>query len=96
MAFQSQEHWALPQRIADNSATQLVTIGTIIRAFDSDYGVGEFIYLRGCCLNGSWLVGHLCGGRLDHGVDHGQCYRPCGCGDVSQCGRGVRLVSDQR
>jgi hypothetical protein len=42
------------QAIADTSTTQQHPIGTIVRAYDSTYGVGEFIYLKGI---GSTVVG---------------------------------------
>lgn len=35
------------QAIADNSTTQKHPLGTIVRAVDSTYGEGEFIYLKG-------------------------------------------------
>ena len=35
------------QPIADTSTTQNHRLGTIVQAFDSSYGVGEFIYLLG-------------------------------------------------
>lgn len=35
------------QRIADTSTTQQHPLGTIVRAVDSTYGEGEFIYLLG-------------------------------------------------
>jgi len=47
MAFTSMEPQIIQQAIADTSTTQLHPLGTIVRAVDSTYGVGEFIYLRG-------------------------------------------------
>jgi len=40
-------HFVVPQAIEVNSATQLLTLGTRIRATDPTYGEGEFIYLKG-------------------------------------------------
>lgn len=37
----------IAQAIVDNSATQLHYLGDRIMAYDSSYGVGEFIYLKG-------------------------------------------------
>lgn len=47
MAFASTENWVNPQPIADTSTTQLLPLGTRVRANDSTYGPGEFIYLTG-------------------------------------------------
>lgn len=57
MAYHSLENWVNPQAIADTSATKLLSLGTIIRAEDPDYGVGEFIYLTGVAstVAGSWV-----------------------------------------
>lgn len=44
------------QPIADTSTTQLMPLGTIVKAYDSTYGEGEFIYLLGI---GSTIVGSL-------------------------------------
>jgi hypothetical protein len=33
--------------ITDTDTTQKVALGTVVRAFDSTYGEGEFIYLKG-------------------------------------------------
>jgi hypothetical protein len=35
------------QQIADTSTTQRHELGTRVRAYDSSYGMGEFIYLKG-------------------------------------------------
>lgn len=35
------------QNIADTSTTQNHPLGTIVRAYDTTYGYGEFIYLKG-------------------------------------------------
>lgn len=47
MAFFPCETWAVPQAIADTSTTQLLPLGTVVRAKDPTYGEGEFIYLLG-------------------------------------------------
>lgn len=47
MAYAITTPLAGAQAIADTSTTQRHKIGTIVQAFDSDYGVGEFIYLKG-------------------------------------------------
>lgn len=47
MAFFPLEQVVIPQAIADTSTTQLLPLGTRIKAVDSTYGVGEFIYLQG-------------------------------------------------
>src|SRR5688572_14353367 len=44
------------QPITENSTTQRHPIGTIVRAFSSTYGYGEFIYLKGI---GSTVVGSV-------------------------------------
>lgn len=49
-SFFSLETQVNPQAIADTSTTQLLPLGTRIKAMDSAstaYGVGEFIYLKG-------------------------------------------------
>lgn len=56
MAFTSTEPQVIVQPIATTSTTQLHPLGTIVRAVDSTYGVGEFIYLRGV---GSTVVGSI-------------------------------------
>lgn len=56
MAYTSIESWAVPQAIADTSTTRKVALGTIIRAIDPTYGMGEFIYLQGI---GSTVVGSI-------------------------------------
>lgn len=47
MAFYSIENWVNPQAIADTSTTQLLPLGTRIKANDTTYLGGEFIYLKG-------------------------------------------------
>jgi hypothetical protein len=46
------------QAIADVSSTQRHPLGTIVRAADSTYGAGEFIYLKGVASTvvGSWVT----------------------------------------
>ena len=56
MAFTSIEPIIVEQAIATNSTTQNHPLGTIVRAVDSTYGVGEFIYLQGI---GSTVVGSI-------------------------------------
>lgn len=47
MAFFTLGQLVIPQAIADVSTTQLLPLGTRVQAFDTTYGVGEFIYLVG-------------------------------------------------
>lgn len=47
MAYAPQESFIVEQAIADNSTTQKHPLGKIVRAYDSTYGEGEFIYLKG-------------------------------------------------
>lgn len=47
MAWKSIEPWVVPQGIEEVSTTQKLAFGTIVRAEDPDYGVGEFIYVKG-------------------------------------------------
>jgi hypothetical protein len=55
MAYQMKNTpYVVPQAIAVNSATQLMPLGTRIKATDPTYGEGEFIYLKGI---GSTVVG---------------------------------------
>jgi len=56
MAYTSEEPRIVEQPIATNSTTQLHPVGTIVRAYDSTYGQGEFIYLKGV---GSTVVGSI-------------------------------------
>jgi len=56
MPFVSVENRAGLQAIADTSTTQQHPLGTIVRAVDSTYGEGEFIYLKGVA---STVVGDL-------------------------------------
>ena len=46
------------QRIAGTDTTQNHALGKIVRAKDSTYGEGEFIYLKGVasCATGSWVT----------------------------------------
>ena len=48
--FKNTEITIYNQKIDENSSTKNVPLGTIIKAIDkadTDYGVGEFIYLKG-------------------------------------------------
>lgn len=47
--------------IADLSTTQLTQLGKIVDAYDSTYGAGEFIYLKGVASTvvGSWVTYNL-------------------------------------
>jgi len=58
MAFHSIEPFVLEQAIADTSTTAKHDVGTIVRAVDSSYGSGEFIYLLGVASTavGSWVT----------------------------------------
>lgn len=56
MTFYATEAWIVEQPIADTSTTRKHPLGTIVRAKDSTYGEGEFIYLLGV---GSTVVGSL-------------------------------------
>ena len=56
MAFRSTESRIVEQAIATNSTTQIHHLGEIVRAYDSTYGEGEFIYLQGI---GSTAVGSI-------------------------------------
>lgn len=58
MAFHAIEHFVVEQAIADTSTTKKHDLGTIVRAVDSSYGVGEFIYLLGVASTavGSWVT----------------------------------------
>lgn len=56
MAYQSIESRVVEQAIADTSATAKHPLGTRIRAHDTTYGEGEFIYLEGVA---STVVGSL-------------------------------------
>ena len=47
MAYSARESFIVEQAIATNSTTQNHPLGTVIRAYDSTYGQGEFIYLKG-------------------------------------------------
>jgi hypothetical protein len=47
MTYAAQEPFVVEQAIAENSTTQKHQLGMIVRAYDSTYGVGEFIYLKG-------------------------------------------------
>lgn len=56
MAFTIAENALIGQAIADTSTTAKHALGTIVRAKDPTYGVGEFIYLKGV---GSTVVGSI-------------------------------------
>ena len=56
MAYAAQESHIVEQAIAENSTTQKHPLGKIVRAYDSTYGEGEFIYLQGI---GSTTVGSV-------------------------------------
>jgi hypothetical protein len=56
MAFTCREPYIVEQAIATNSTTQTHDLGTIVRAYDSTYGQGEFIYLKGVA---STVVGSI-------------------------------------
>lgn len=45
--FVSNNGFVIPQAIADTSTVQLLPLGTRVKADDSNYGEGEFIYLKG-------------------------------------------------
>lgn len=47
MAYSSIESFVVAQKIADISTVKKHDLGTIVRAVDPTYGVGEFIYLLG-------------------------------------------------
>jgi hypothetical protein len=58
MAFIHDENKLGLQPIADTSTVQNHPLGTIVRAVDPTYGVGEFIYLLGVASTavGSWVT----------------------------------------
>ncbi len=56
MAYNATEAFIVEQAIADTSTTQKHKLGKIVRAYDSTYGEGEFIYLLGVA---STVVGSL-------------------------------------
>jgi hypothetical protein len=56
MAYQILGNVIVPQAIADTSTTKKMPFGSIVRAVDPTYGVGEFIYLQGI---GSTIVGSI-------------------------------------
>jgi hypothetical protein len=64
MAFHAIEHYVVEQALADTSTTKKHDLGTIIRAVDPDYGVGEFIYLLGVA---STAVGSFVTYNMDNG-----------------------------
>jgi hypothetical protein len=47
MAFNPVESYVVEQAIADTSTTLKHPLGTVVRAVDPTYGMGEFIYLLG-------------------------------------------------
>lgn len=56
MAYQPIESYVVEQAIADTSTTLKHPLGTIVKAVDSTYGMGEFIYLLGVA---STVVGSI-------------------------------------
>jgi len=58
MAFFVSENVLVGQGIAENSTTQKQALGQIVRAKDPDYGMGEFIYLKGVASTavGEWVT----------------------------------------
>jgi hypothetical protein len=58
MAYKITDQILGAQKIADTSTTQQHPLGTIVRAVDSSYGAGEFIYLLGVGSTavGSWVT----------------------------------------
>jgi len=56
MAYKIRDQVLGMQAIADTSTTQQHELGTIVKAYDSTYGIGEFIYLKGVA---STAVGSL-------------------------------------
>ena len=56
MAFYATESYIVEQHIADTSTTAKHALGTVVRAKDTTYGQGEFIYLLGVA---STIVGAL-------------------------------------
>ena len=56
MAYTPAENVLLGQAIDENSTTQKVDLGTVVRCKDPTYGAGEFIYLLGVA---STAVGSL-------------------------------------
>jgi hypothetical protein len=58
MAFKILESIIGSQAIAENSTTQKHELGKIVRAYDPDYGEGEFIYLQGLASTavGEWVT----------------------------------------
>lgn len=56
MTYHTTESFVVEQAFADTSTTAKHRLGTIVRAYDSTYGEGEFIYLLGVA---STVVGSL-------------------------------------
>ena len=56
MTYKISEPFVVPQAIADISTTQMLPLGTRVRAKSDTYGEGEFIYLLGV---GSTVTGML-------------------------------------
>lgn len=58
MTYTPSENSLLGQAIGDKSTTAKHSLGHLVRAKDSAYGVGEFIYLQGVasCALGSWVT----------------------------------------
>ena len=58
MAYSIAENALVGQNFDETSTTQAHALGTIVRAKDPTYGVGEFIYLQGVASTavGSWVT----------------------------------------
>jgi len=58
MSFKIIDQVVGSQAIADTSATQKHQLGMRVKAYDPDYGVGEFVYLKGVASTavGSWVT----------------------------------------
>lgn len=58
MAYTINENALVGQAFDETSTTKKMALGTIVRAKDPTYGVGEFIYLKGVASTavGSWVT----------------------------------------
>ena len=58
MAYTINENSLVGQAFDETSTTKKMALGTIVRAKDPTYGVGEFIYLKGVASTavGSWVT----------------------------------------
>lgn len=58
MAWVFMENRLGQSRVGDVDTEEMVPVGTILRAYDPDYGAGEFIYLQGVAstASGDWVV----------------------------------------